>query len=95
MSESQVHNDPDRLRAFAVTLNQFAATSDEHLSRLKSAIGHLGQTWRDQEFEKFVQAFATAQTRLRSFVDETKKVTPALEEDARKLEDYLKLTLNG
>ena len=95
MSESQVHNDPDRLRAFAVTLNKFAATSDERLNRLKSAIGHLGQTWRDQEFEKFVQAFATAQTRLRSFVDETKKVTPALEEDARKLDDYLKLTMNG
>jgi uncharacterized protein YukE len=95
MSESQVHNDPDRLRAFAVSLNQFAASSDELLSRLKTAVGHLGQTWRDQEFEKFVQVFATAQTQLRGFVDETRKVTPALEDDARKLEDYLKLKMNG
>lgn len=95
MADSQIHNDPDKLRNFARQLNQFAATADEHLSRLKSAIGHLGQTWRDQEFERFVQQFATAQNRLKGFVEETKKVTPVLEEDAKKLEDYLKFGMKG
>jgi uncharacterized protein YukE len=95
MADSQIHNDPERLRAFAARLNQFASASDEHLSRLKSAVGHLGQTWRDQEFERFVQQFATAQSRLQAFVEETKRVTPVLEADARKLDDYLKLTMNA
>lgn len=90
MADSQIQNDPDKLRSFATQLNRFAATSEEHLGRLKSAIGRLGQTWRDQEFDRFVQQFATAESRLKAFVEETKKVTPSLESDARKLEDYLK-----
>lgn len=94
MADSQLHNDPERLRRFAMQLNQFAATADEHLGRLKSAIGQLGQTWRDQEFERFVQQFATAQNRLKGFIDETKRVTPALEADARKLDEYLKFRMN-
>ena len=95
MGDSQIHNDPDRLRAFAVTLNQFASTSDELLDRLKSAIGQLGQTWRDQEFEIFVQQFGKAQLRLKSFIEETRKVTPTLENDASKLDDYLRLGMNS
>jgi uncharacterized protein YukE len=95
MGDSQIHNDPERLRAFALTLNQFASTSDELLDRLKSAVGHLGQTWRDQEFETFVQQFAAAQVRLKSFVEETRNVTPTLENDARKLDDYLRLGMNS
>ena len=95
MADSQIHNDPDRLRTFAQRLAQFASTSEEHLARVKSAVGHLGQTWQDQEFAKFVQQFSSAQGRLRSFIEETKKVTPALEADARKLEEYLRFTMNG
>ena len=95
MANSQIHNDPDRLRAFAQRLNQFAATSEEHLARVKSAIGHLGQSWQDQEFAKFVQQFSSAQGRLKSFIEETKKVTPTLEADARKLEEYIRFTMNG
>ena len=95
MADSQIHNDPERLRTFALRLKQFASTSDEHLGRLKSAIGHLGQTWQDQEFERFAQQFASAQGRLKSFIEETKKVTPVLEADARKLEEYLRFTMNA
>src|SRR5438105_1066455 len=75
MADSQIHNDPDRLRTFAQRLTQFASTSEEHLTRVKSAVGHLGQTWQDQEFAKFAQQFSSAQGRLRSFIEETKKVT--------------------
>jgi uncharacterized protein YukE len=94
MADSQLHNDPERLRRFALTLNQFAAAADEHLARIKSAVGHLGQTWRDQEFERFVQEFASAQNRLKGFIEETRRVTPALEADARKLDDYLKFRMS-
>lgn len=95
MADSQIHNDPDRLRTFVQRLTQFASTSEDHLDRMKSAIGHLGQSWQDQEFTKFVQQFSSAQRRLKLFIEETKKVTPSLEEDARKLEDYLRFTMNG
>jgi uncharacterized protein YukE len=88
MSSSQIHNDPVRLREFATGLNRFASISDEHLDRLRSAISHLGQSWQDQEFDRFVEAFVQAQFGLKNFIDEIHKVTPVLEEDASKLEDY-------
>jgi uncharacterized protein YukE len=94
MVESQIHNDPERLLAFAQRLKQFAATSDEHLNRVKSATGRLGQTWQDQEFAKFVQQFSAAERRLRLFIEETRKVTPSLEADARKLQEYLRFSMN-
>ena len=95
MADSQIHNDPDRLRSFAQRLKQFASTSEEHLAHMKSAVGHLGQSWQDQEFAKFVQQFAAAQRRLSSFIEETHKVTPTLEDDARKLDEYLRFTMRG
>ena len=91
---SQIHNDPERLLAFAQRLKQFASHSEEQLNRLKSAMGRLGQSWQDQEFAKFVQQFASTERRLRLFIDETRKVTPTLEADARKLEEYLRFSLN-
>ena len=95
MSDSQIHNDPVRLRDFAGRLNRFASTSDEHLEHLRSAISHLGQSWQDQEFEKFVEAFVTAQFGLKNFIDEIHKVTPVLEEDANKLEAYQRFGMSG
>lgn len=90
MTSSQIYNDPERLIAFAQRLKQFASQSEEHLNRLKSAIGRLGQSWQDQEFAKFVQQFSSTERRLRLFIDETRKVTPSLKADAKKLEEYLR-----
>lgn len=94
MTNSQIHNDPERLLAFAQRLKQFALHSEEQLNRLKSATGRLGQSWQDQEFAKFVQQFSGTERRLRLFIEETRKVTPSLEADARKLEEYLRYSLN-
>ena len=88
MAGSQIHNDPERLRDFVGRLNRFAAMSDEQLDRLRSALGHLGESWQDQEFDRFVEAFVKAQFGLKSFIDEIKKVTPVLEADAANLEAY-------
>lgn len=95
MPTSQIHNDPERLRDFAARIARFAATSDEHLDRLRSAIAHLGQSWQDQEFENFVQAFVKAQSGLKTFIDEVHGVTPILEEDASKLEAYQRFRMNS
>ena len=95
MATSQIHNDPERLRDFAARLNRFASTSDEQLERLRSAVRHLGESWQDQEFENFCGAFVKAQWGLKCFIDEVHKVTPLLEDDASKLEDYQRFGLNS
>jgi uncharacterized protein YukE len=84
---SQVHSDSERLRAFASQLNSFAGVVDEHLGRLRSAVGRLGNSWRDQEFEEFVREFAVTQDRLKRFVEETRRITPLLKRDADALDD--------
>jgi uncharacterized protein YukE len=88
---AQVHNDSDKLRAFASQLNAFGGTVDEHMNRLRAAIGRLGNSWRDQEFEEFVNEFFATQERVKRFVEETKRTTPLLKRDADALDEYFRL----
>jgi uncharacterized protein YukE len=88
---SQIHSDPEKLREFAGELKRFAAVVDEQMSALKSHLGRLGDTWRDQEFESFIHEFASAQNLLKNFVEETRRTAPLLERDAEALEDFQRL----
>jgi uncharacterized protein YukE len=88
---SQVHNDSDRLRAFAHQLDGFSGVVDEHLTRLHAAMSRLGHSWRDQEFEEFAQEFTVTQERLKKFIAETKHTTPLLRRDAEALDEYFGL----
>lgn len=88
---SQVHNDSDKLRAFASQLDGFSSVVDEHLTRLRAAMSRLSNSWRDQEFEEFVQEFSVTQERLKRFVAETKRTTPLLRRDADALDEYFRL----
>lgn len=88
---SQVHNDSEQLRAFASQLDGFAGVVNEHLDRLRAAISRLGNSWRDQEFEEFVNEFSATQQRVKRFVEETKRTTPLLKRDADALDEYFGL----
>lgn len=86
---SEVHNDPERLRAFASKLKGFGNEVDQHLNRLRAATSRLGHTWRDQEFEEFANEFSRTQERVKQFVEETKRITPFLKRDADALDEYI------
>ncbi len=88
---SQVHNDSEKLRAFASQLDGFAGVVSEHVNRLRSAMSRLGNSWRDQEFEEFVSEFSVTQERVKRFVEETKRTTPLLKRDADALDEYFGL----
>jgi len=90
---SQVHNDSERLRSFASQLDAFASEVDQHLTKLRSAISRLGNSWRDQEFEEFVNEFSVTQERVKRFVSETRKTAPLLKRDADALDEYFGLHL--
>lgn len=88
---SQVHNDSDKLRGFASQLDNFSGVVEEHLTRLRAAMGRLGHSWRDQEFEEFAHEFSVTQERLKRFIAETKRTTPLLRRDADALDEYFQI----
>jgi len=87
----QVYVDPHKLRAFSKELREFASVVDEQMSGLRSHLGRLGESWRDQEFEGFVNQFASAQHYLKKFVEETTRTAPLLDRDAGKIEEFFRL----
>jgi uncharacterized protein YukE len=48
---------PEDLRRFAAELKQFNGQLRESTSRLQAQFARLGDTWRDQEHQKFAQEF--------------------------------------
>lgn len=88
MSQSQIHVDPERLRAFADELTSFVGVVEEQLNTLKRNVSHLGETWRDREFERFKDEFEAAQHALSQFADEAKQTVPSLRRDAERIEQY-------
>lgn len=85
---SQIHNDSDRLRAFAIQLQEFGAAVDDQLNALRGAMSRLGRTWKDDDYSEFKAEFVMTQQRVRQFIEETRAVTPKLTRDADKLDEY-------
>lgn len=90
----QIYTDPEKLRQFSGDLERFAEIAHSHMEATKGRLGRLGDTWRDQEYEKFSHVFADAQKLLRKFVEETRRIAPLLQRDAEALEEYQKFKPN-
>lgn len=86
---TQINVDPEKLREFAGKLKQFAVQVDEHTAAIKSNIDRLSDTWRDREFEHFVNEFALAQRYLSQFSEEARRTVPLLERDAEIIDEFL------
>ena len=87
----QVYVQPEKLRDFAKQLKTFSDVADQSVKSLKGEIARLSGTWRDQEFDRFVQQFGALQSLLKKFVEETKKTAPLLEKDASIIEESQRL----
>jgi WXG100 family type VII secretion target len=83
----QAYVDYERIRHFADDLKNFRSKVNEITSRLQGNLSRLSDSWQDQEFDNFAQAFASAQQTLRRFSDEVEQTLPKLERDAQRAEE--------
>lgn len=81
--------DPGELRRFAHDLKRFNDQLGNQLSVLHGRLMGLGQTWRDQEHNKFAEEFEQTMKVLTRFVEASNKHIPFLLRKAERVEEYL------
>jgi hypothetical protein len=81
--------DPADLRRFAHGLKHFSNELRQQLAVLQGQFVALGDTWRDQEHEKFAQEFTQTVQVLAHFLGTTDQHVPFLVRKAEKIEEYL------
>jgi uncharacterized protein YukE len=81
--------DPAELRRFAHSLKHFTGELQHHLGVLQGQFAGLGDTWRDQEHEKFAREFAHTMQVLAHFVAEAGEHVPFLLRKAERIDEYL------
>ncbi len=86
---SQAIANPEDLRRFSAELKQFNAQLRESMARLQGQFVRLGDTWRDQEHQKFAQEFEQTMRVLQHFMRTSEQHIPFLLRKAQRLEEYL------
>jgi len=81
--------DPEDLERFARELKQFNGQLRDSMSRLQGQFGRVGDTWRDQEHQKFAQEFEQTMRVLHHFMRSSDQQIPFLLRKARSLREYL------
>ena len=86
---SQAIVDPAELRRFALALKQFNNELRDRMTSLHGQMVGLGDTWRDQEHNKFAQEFDETLHALGAFVEHSDQHIPFLLRKAERIEEYL------
>lgn len=86
---AQAIMDPEKVRRFAEELNRFNSDLENRLSLLQARFAALGDTWQDQEHEKFTEEFRQAMKALKKFTELSKAHAPYLLRKAQRIEEYL------
>ncbi|HJZ56127.1 MAG TPA: WXG100 family type VII secretion target [Gemmataceae bacterium] len=86
---SQAIVDPGELRRFAANLKRFNADLQASLAGLHGQLVSLGDTWRDQEHDRFRQEFEQTMQALERFVEVSGEHIPFLLRKAERIEEYL------
>lgn len=81
--------DPEELRRFAANLKHFNSELSHQLAVLQGQFAGLGDTWRDQEHDKFSQQFEETLRVLEAFLEAAEQHIPFLMRKAERVEDYL------
>jgi uncharacterized protein YukE len=81
--------DPSELRRFAQNLKQFNTELRDRMAVLHGQLMALGDTWRDQEHEKFIEEFTQTMRVLDAFVEVADQHIPFLVRKAERVEEYL------
>jgi uncharacterized protein YukE len=91
MAASEIHVDPDRLRAIAEELSMFSNDIKTELAVLESELARLGRSWRDDEFNKFKNATVPLHRILERFHEEITRSKPEMLADAEAIRAYQSL----
>ena len=86
---AQAIMDPEKVRRFADELQRFNSDLENRMSMLHARFAALGDTWSDQEHEKFADEFKTAMKALKKFVEMSRQHSPYLLLKAQRIEEYL------
>lgn len=81
--------DPAELRRFAQSLKRFNVDTQTNLAALHGQLLALGDTWRDQEHERFVAEFDQTIAVLEKFLEVADEHIPYLQRKAERIEEYL------
>lgn len=87
MSKAAV--DPEELRRFAFDLKRFNTEMQSQIVSIQRRFVKLGETWQDQEHQKFADDFEKIIGAMAKFVDATDKHIPFLLRKAQKIQEYL------
>lgn len=87
----RVFVDPGKLEEFAARLVTFARDVEAIQISIRNALRTLRETWRDQEFEKFQEAFMRCEQLFQKLLQEIRDVHPKLQADARYIREYFKI----
>ena len=86
---AQAIMDPEKVRRFADELHRFNTDLENRIILLQARFAALGDTWQDQEHEKFSEEFKLAMKALKKFNELSKEHTPYLLRKAQRIEEYL------
>ncbi|HAP08569.1 MAG TPA: hypothetical protein DCR20_12145 [Planctomycetaceae bacterium] len=81
--------DPGELRRFAQLLRRFNEELNEKSAVVSGQLSHLGQSWRDQEHQRFSEEFSANIKSLGRFVESNERFIPYLLRKAQLIEEYL------
>lgn len=81
--------DPEDLDRFAQMLREFNNDLLSSSNRLRAQFSHLGETWRDQEHQKFAQEFEQTMRVIDMFIRSSEVQIPVLKRKAHHLRNYL------
>lgn len=80
---------PEELERFASDLKQFNLQLRDGMARLQGQFTQLGDTWRDQEQQKFAREFEQTMRVLHHFMQTSDEQIPFLRRKAQRVRDYL------
>ena len=86
---AQAVMDPEQVRRFAEELKRFNNDLKDKVVSLQARFAALGDTWQDQEHEKFSEEFKLAMKALKKFIELSKEHSPYLLRKAQRIEEYL------
>ena len=86
---SKAIKDPEEVRRFAKELKHFNAGLQQGMTLLDARFKALGDTWQDQEHQRFSEEFSQTMRALKKFVEVSNEHTPFLLRKAQRIEDYL------
>jgi len=81
--------DPNEVRRFAHNLKQFNGELRDRMTILHGQLIGLGDSWRDQEHQKFVQEFEQTAHVIHAFLEAAEQHIPFLLRKAQRVEEYL------